>query len=269
MAANDRSAGRVASVMTEHRSFPPSKDFSSRSRIGSKEAYQALYDQAANDPNGFWAERAQSLPWMKPYDEVLRWNAPHAEWFVGGQTNASAACIDQHVDAGLGDKTAIVWVGEPTGERRTLSFSELKEEVSKAAAGLSRLGVKQGDVVSIYMPMTPELVIAMLACARIGAVHSVIFGGFSSEAIADRNNDAQAVAVITSDGGWRRGPFRTDGGGPEARRSLSTRGQTAAAARGGQCCVCESSIILTLTLTLIQIGHQNPGTGITRGRRTL
>ena len=179
MAENDRAAGRVASVMQEHRSFPPSKEFSSRSRIGSMEAYQALYEQAANDPNGFWAERAQSLPWMKPYDEVLRWAAPHAEWFVGGQTNASAACIDQHVEAGLGDKTAIVWVGEPTGERRTLSFRELKEEVSKAASGLSRLGVKQGDVVSIYMPMTPELVIAMLACARIGAVHSVIFGGFS------------------------------------------------------------------------------------------
>ena len=205
MAENDKAAGRVASVMQEHRSFPPSKEFSSRSRIGSMEAYQALYEQAANDPNGFWAERAQSLPWMKPYDEVLRWAAPHAEWFVGGQTNASAACVDQHVEAGFGDKTAIVWVGEPTGDRRTITFRELQKEVSKAAAGLSRLGVKQGEVVSIYMPMTPELVIAMLACARIGAVHSVIFGGFSSEAIADRNNDAQAVAVITADGGWRRG----------------------------------------------------------------
>jgi len=205
MAANDKAAGRVASVMQENRLFPPPQEFSRRSRIGSMEAYQALYDEAANDPTSFWAERAQSLPWMKPYEEVLRWNSPHVEWFVGGQTNASAACVDQHVEAGLGDKTAIVWVGEPTGERRTITFRELQEEVSKAAAGLSRLGVKQGDVVSIYMPMTPELVIGMLACARIGAVHSVIFGGFSSESIADRNNDAQAVAVITADGGWRRG----------------------------------------------------------------
>ncbi|MBT7729563.1 MAG: AMP-binding protein, partial [Planctomycetaceae bacterium] len=205
MAANDKAAGRVASVMQENRLFPPPQEFSDRSRIGSMKAYQALYDEAANNPTSFWAERAQSLPWMKPYEEVLRWNTPHVEWFSGGQTNASAACVDQHVEAGLGDKTAIVWVGEPTGERRTITFRELQEEVSKAASGLSRLGVKQGDVVSIYMPMTPELVIAMLACARIGAVHSVIFGGFSSEAIADRNNDAQAVAVITSDGGWRRG----------------------------------------------------------------
>jgi acetyl-CoA synthetase len=205
MAANDKSAGRVASVMQENRLFPPPQEFSGRSRIGSMKAYQALYDEAANDPTSFWAERAQSLPWMKPYEEVLRWNSPHVEWFAGGQTNASAACVDQHVEAGFGDKTAIVWVGEPTGDRRTITFRELQKEVSKAAAGLSRLGVKQGEVVSIYMPMTPELVIAMLACARIGAVHSVIFGGFSSEAIADRNNDAQAVAVITADGGWRRG----------------------------------------------------------------
>ena len=205
MAEAEKAAGRVASVMQEHRTFPPPEAFSSKARIGSLEAYHEIYDRAAADPAAFWAERADALPWLKPYDEVLRWNAPHAEWFAGGQTNASAACIDQHVAAGLGDKTALVWVGEPTGERRTLTFRELQAEVSKVAAGLAKLGIKQGDVVSIYMPMTPELVIAMLACARIGAVHSVIFGGFSSEAIADRNNDAAAVAVITADGGWRRG----------------------------------------------------------------
>ena len=205
MAAAEQSAGRVASVMQEHRTFPPPEAFASRARIGSLEAYRELYDRAAADPAAFWAEHAEALPWLQPYEEVLRWNAPHAEWFCGGKTNASAACVDRHVAAGLGDKTALVWVGEPTGERRTLTFRELQAEVSRAAAGLAKLGIKQGDVVSIYMPMTPELVIAMLACARIGAVHSVIFGGFSSEAIADRNHDAAAVAVITADGGWRRG----------------------------------------------------------------
>lgn len=152
MAETEKSVGRVASVMQEHRTFPPAEAFSSRARIGSLEAYQELYDRAAADPAAFWAERAEALPWLKPYDEVLRWNAPHAEWFVGGQTNASAACVDQHVAAGLGDKTALVWVGEPTGERRALTFRELQAEVSRAAAGLAKLGIKPGDVVSVYMP---------------------------------------------------------------------------------------------------------------------
>jgi acetyl-CoA synthetase len=142
---------------------------------------------------------------MTPYTKVLDWQPPFAKWFTGGTTNASAACLDAQVAAGKGDKPAIVWVGEPSGERRVLTYRELHAEVCRFAAGLEKLGVKPGEVVSIYMPMTPELVIAMLACARIGAVHSVIFGGFSSEAIADRNHDAQAVAVITADGGWRRG----------------------------------------------------------------
>jgi acetyl-CoA synthetase len=142
---------------------------------------------------------------MTPYTKVLDWQPPFAKWFTGGTTNASVACLDAQVAAGKGDKPAIVWVGEPSGERRVLTYRELHAEVCRFAAGLEKLGVKPGEVVSIYMPMTPELVIAMLACARIGAVHSVIFGGFSSEAIADRNHDAQAVAVITADGGWRRG----------------------------------------------------------------
>jgi acetyl-CoA synthetase len=191
--------------MQETRVFPPPAEFSQRARIGSLEDYRRLYDEAARDLEGFWDERGRQLPWMKPYTKVLDWQPPAAEWFVGGQTNASAACLDQQIAAGRGDKTAIVWVGEPTGERRTYTYRELHAEVSRFAAGLKRLGVKRGDVVSIYMPMTPELVIAMLGCARIGAVHSVIFGGFSSEAIADRNHDAKAVAVITADGGWRRG----------------------------------------------------------------
>ena len=200
-----QAAGRIASVMQETRVFPPSADFSARSRIGSLEEYQRLYDAAAADPEAFWDERARALPWMTPYTKVLDWQPPHATWFTGGRTNASAACLDAQIAAGRGDKPAIVWIGEPTGDRRTLTYRELHAEVCRFAAGLDTLGIKTGDVVSIYMPMTPELVIAMLACARIGAVHSVIFGGFSSEAIADRNHDAAAVAVITADGGWRRG----------------------------------------------------------------
>ena len=205
MAAPEKAAGRVASVMQEDRVFPPPAEFSKQARIGSLVDYKKLYDEAAADLEGFWHTRAQALPWMKPYSKVLHWEAPVAKWFVDGHTNASAACLDQHIAAGKGSKTAMVWVGEPTGERREYTYSQLHAEVCKCAGGLEKLGVKQGDVVSIYMPMTPELVIAMLACARIGAVHSVIFGGFSSEAIADRNHDAQAVAVITADGGWRRG----------------------------------------------------------------
>jgi acetyl-CoA synthetase len=200
-----KAAGRVASVMQESRVFPPSSEFSSRARIGSLEDYRRTYDEAARDPEGFWHSRAQLLPWMKPYSKVLDWQPPTAKWFVDGHMNASAACLDAHVAAGRGEKTALVWVGEPTGERRTYTYRELLAEVCQCAAGLQKLGIKPGEVVSIYMPMTPELVIAMLACARIGAVHSVIFGGFSSEAIADRNEDAKAVAVITADGGWRRG----------------------------------------------------------------
>ena len=205
MSEVQRPAGTVASVMTEERMFPPPAEFSARARIGSLEDYRRLYDAAKNDPEGFWGERAAALPWTTPYTKVLDWHPPAAKWFVGGRLNASAACLDRHIAAGKGEKTALVWVGEPTGERREYTYRQLHAEVCRVAAGLRKLGIKPGEVVSIYMPMTPELVIAMLACARIGAVHSVIFGGFSSEAIADRNQDAGAVAVITADGGWRRG----------------------------------------------------------------
>ena len=205
MTAPQRPAGTVASVMTEDRMFPPPAAFSATARIGSLEAYGKLYDAAKNDPEAFWGERGKLLPWTTPYTKVLQWHPPQAEWFVGGKLNVSAACLDRHILAGKGDKTALVWVGEPTGERREYTYRQLHAEVCRVAAGLRKLGIRPGEVVSIYMPMTPELVIAMLACARIGAVHSVIFGGFSSEAIADRNQDAKAVAVITADGGWRRG----------------------------------------------------------------
>jgi len=185
--------------------FTPSAEFSQTSRIGSMEAYQKLYDEAKNDPEGFWGQLAKDeLHWFKPFDKVLDWNLPNAQWFVGGQTNASYNCLDAHLGTDRENKTAILWEGE-LGDTLTLTYKQLHTEVCKFANALKSLGLKQGDVVSIYMPMVPELAIAMLACARIGAVHSVIFGGFSSEAIADRNHDASAKAVITADGGWRRG----------------------------------------------------------------
>ncbi|HEX7446853.1 MAG TPA: acetate--CoA ligase, partial [Pirellulales bacterium] len=201
-------SGSIDTVMQEARLFPPPEDFARRARIGSREAYEQLWNRAANDLEGFWGELAKELHWFKPFSKVLEWNEPFAQWFVGGQTNVSYNCLDRHLDASAnpprGDKPALIWEGEP-GDTRALTYRELHQEVCRFAGVLRSLGIKAGDVVSIYMPMTPELPIAMLACARIGAIHSVIFGGFSSEAIADRNNDAQARLIITADGGWRRG----------------------------------------------------------------
>jgi acetyl-CoA synthetase len=169
------------------------------------EAYQSLYDRSVADSEAFWGEEAREhLHWFEPFGEVLKWNEPVAEWFVGGKTNASYNCLDRHLEAGLGDRVAIYWEGEP-GDTRTLTYRDLHREVCRFANGLKAIGVQPGQVVSIYMPLVPELVVAMLACARIGAVHSVIFGGFSAEAIADRNQDAGAVVQVTADGGWRRG----------------------------------------------------------------
>ena len=199
------SAGQVDTVMQEARLFPPSAEFSARARIGSLAAYEALYREVAADPEAFWGQVAErELMWFRPFDKVLEWNEPFARWFVGGQTNASANCLDRHLGTPRQNKAALIWEGEP-GDSRVLTYQTLHHEVCKFANVLRSLGIQRGDVVSIYMPMVPELVIAMLACARIGAVHSVIFGGFSSEAIADRNNDARSKLVITADGGWRRG----------------------------------------------------------------
>ena len=200
----------IDTVMQEERLFPPSAEFSSKARVKSLEEYQQLWDEVAADPVAFWEKTGrEELHWFEPFKETLNWNEPPckpnvAEWFVGGKTNASYNCLDKHLDEGRGDRTAILWEGEP-GDTRELTYAELQKEVCKFANALKGLGVGQGDRVSIYMPMTPELVIAMLGCARIGAVHSVIFAGFSAEAIAERNNDAEAVAVITADAGWRRG----------------------------------------------------------------
>jgi acetyl-CoA synthetase len=198
------SGGQVDSVMQEARLFPPSPEFSAKARIKSLAEYEALWNEANADIESFWGELASELRWFKPYSKVLEWNEPFAKWFVGGQTNAAHNCLDAHLDGPRRNKAAIIWEGEP-GDERTLTYQQLHREVCKFANVLVHQGVHRGDVVSIYMPMIPELAIAMLACARIGAIHSVIFGGFSSEAIADRNNDAQAKLLITSDSGWRRG----------------------------------------------------------------
>jgi len=203
--ASGIASGQIDHVLIEDRLFPPQASFTRDAVISSKPQYDELYSAAKNDPDGFWRKEAnENLHWFEPFGTVCQWQSPNVSWFVGGKTNASYNCLDLQVAAGRGDKPAILWEGEP-GDTRTLTYSELLSEVCKCAAALSSLGVEQGDVVSIYMPMTPELPIAMLACARIGAIHSVVFAGFSADAIADRNNDASAKLLITADGLYRRG----------------------------------------------------------------
>ncbi|MEE2642874.1 MAG: acetate--CoA ligase [Planctomycetota bacterium] len=205
---SSEASGQIDNVMQEDRLFPPSPEFQSQSLINSPQAYQDLYDRAAADLPAFWADLArEELHWFEPFQQVLNQdpNQPqNVEWFADGKTNASYNCLDANIEKGLGDKIAILWEGEP-GDERTLTYSELHREVCRFSNVLKSLGVEKGDVVSIYMPMTPELAIAMLSCARVGAVHSVIFAGFSAEAIADRNNDANAKIQLTSDGAYRRG----------------------------------------------------------------
>jgi len=201
---SQQASGAVDTVMQESRVFPPPVEFAEKARIGSLEEYQTMWDKAAADLEGFWAKQATELHWFQPYKHVLEWNEPFAQWFAGGKTNVSYNCLDAHLGTPRQNKAAFIWEGEP-GEQRTLTYQQLHREVCKFANVLKGLGIGQGDVVSIYMPLVPELAIAMLACARIGAIHSVIFGGFSSEAIADRNNDAKAKLVVTADAGWRRG----------------------------------------------------------------
>ena len=201
---SESTGGSIDNVMQESRLFPPSEEFLNGCEINSMEAYQELYDRAAADPVKFWGDLAkEELHWFQDFDQTLEWNEPYAQWFVGGKTNVSYNCIDRNLEA-HGDKTAIIWEGEP-GDVRTFTYKQLHSEVSRLANAFKKAGVEQGDVVSIYMPMVPELAFAMLACARIGAVHSVIFAGFSAESIADRNNDANAKVQLTADGGYRRG----------------------------------------------------------------
>ena len=201
---SESTGGSIDNVMQESRLFPPSEEFLNGCQINSMEAYQQLYDRAAADPVKFWGDLAKAeLHWFQDFDQTLEWDEPYAQWFVGGKTNVSYNCIDRNLES-HGDKTAIIWEGEP-GDVRTFTYKQLHSEVSRLANAFKKAGVEQGDVVSIYMPMVPELAFAMLACARIGAVHSVIFAGFSAESIADRNNDASAKVQLTADGGYRRG----------------------------------------------------------------
>jgi acetyl-CoA synthetase len=194
----------IESVLKEGRVFTPAPDFSARAHIKSLQDYEKLYKQAEDDPEGFWANMAQELVWFKPWEKVLEWNLPFAKWFVGGRTNISYNCLDRHLTTARKNKAAIIWEGEP-GDERVLTYQGLHREVCKFANVLKSIGVKAGDRVAIYMPMIPELPIAMLACARIGATHSIVFGGFSADALRDRINDAQAKVVVTADGGYRRG----------------------------------------------------------------
>jgi acetyl-CoA synthetase len=194
----------ITSILKETRVFPPPPEFASQAYVKSLAEYELLWQRGRDDPQGFWAEQAEQLHWFQRWDKVLVWNEPHAQWFAGGKLNASYNCLDRHLLIGRKNKAAIIWEGEP-GDCRVLRYQDLHREVCKFANVLKGLGIKKGDRVTLYMPMVPELAIAMLACARIGAPHSVIFGGFSADAVADRNNDAQARLVVTADGGWRRG----------------------------------------------------------------
>jgi acetyl-CoA synthetase len=194
----------IESILHEKRSFPPSAEFSAQARIKSMEDYQALYDAAAADPEGFWGDLAEKeLEWFEKWDKVLDWNPPTAKWFVGGQLNISHNCLDRHLTTWRKNKAALIWEGEP-GDSRTLTYAQLHREVCQMANVIKSFGVQKGDVVGIYMPMIPEAAIAMLACARIGAVHTVVFGGFSAEALRERLKDASAKLVITADGGYRK-----------------------------------------------------------------
>jgi acetyl-CoA synthetase len=194
----------IESTLTESRSFPPPAEFSKNAIISSAADYEKLRARALADPDGFWSDIARELHWFKPWEKVLEWNTPWAKWFLGGKINLSYNCLDRHVETWRKNKAAIIWESEP-GEVRTLTYQQLLTEVKKFANVLKSLDVKSGDRVAIYMGMCPELPIAMLACARIGAVHSVIFGGFSANALVDRITDQEAVAVITQDSSYRRG----------------------------------------------------------------
>ncbi len=190
----------IENLLHEGRTFPPPDDFAAQANV----ADQSVYDQADRGWQKWWEGHAEQLRWMKPWDTTLEWTPPHAQWFVGGQLNVSDNCLDRHVDAGHGDQVAFYWEAE-TGEGRALTYAELRDEVCRFANALKDLGVRKGDRVNIYLPMIPELPVAMLACARIGAIHSVVFAGFSAQALIDRIEDAESHVVITADGAYRKG----------------------------------------------------------------
>jgi len=191
----------ISDLLWEQRKFPPSQSFQANAIVTGTE----LYDAASQDYEAFWAAQAnETVTWAKPWNTICEWNSPYSKWFIGAELNVAYNCLDRHVEAGKGSKVAIHWEGEP-GDTRTLTYAWLLDEVQKFSNALKSLGVQKGDRVNIYLPMIPEAVVAMLACARIGAAHSVVFGGFSSQALADRINDAEAKVLITADGGYRRG----------------------------------------------------------------
>ncbi|MEX2561686.1 MAG: acetate--CoA ligase [Nitriliruptoraceae bacterium] len=190
----------IEGLLSEVRTFPPNDEVRARALL----ADDSMHERANEDHLAFWAEQAQALDWSQPWDEILQWESPYAKWFVGGKLNVSHNCLDRHVDAGHGDQVAYHWEGEP-GDTRTITYLQLLDDVQRAANALKELGVGKGDRVAIYLPMIPELPTIMLACARIGAVHSVVFGGFSANALRDRINDSSCKVLITADGGWRRG----------------------------------------------------------------
>src|SRR5581483_10199883 len=187
-------------LLREDRTFAPPAGFAQHAHVHD----ESIYEEAARDPEAFWAKFAGELEWSTRWTRVLDWQPPHAKWFVGGRINASVNCIDRHIRGPRRNKAALIWEGEP-GDRRTLTYFDLYREVSAFANVLKSLGIRKGDRVAIYLPLVPELAIAMLACARIGAIHSVVFGGFSAESLRDRINDAKCRLLITADGGYRRG----------------------------------------------------------------
>ena len=196
----DDTQAEFADLLREDRTFPPPPEFRAQAIVRD----ERIYADAAGDPEAFWASFANELEWSRPWDQVLDWQPPHAKWFVGGRINISVNCLDRHVRGARRNKAALIWEGEP-GDRRTLTYFDLFRQVSAFANVLKSLGITKGDRVALYLPMIPELAIAMLACARIGAVHSVVFGGFSAESLRDRINDARARLLVTADGGYRRG----------------------------------------------------------------
>ncbi|HKQ38779.1 MAG TPA: AMP-binding protein, partial [Verrucomicrobiae bacterium] len=207
----DAQTANITSVLNEARVFKPSKEFSKQAHIQSLAEYRKLYRESIRSPEKFWAKQARNeLVWFKPWKTVLQWKEPFAKWFVGGRLNVSVNCLDRWLNTPTANKAALIWEGEPAadgkpGEERTLTYRQLHREVCRFANVLKRNGLRPGDRAIIYLPMVPETAIAMLACARIGAVHSVVFGGFSAQSVADRVADSQAKLVITADGGFRRG----------------------------------------------------------------
>ena len=196
----------ITSMLDEKRQFPPVPEFVEKAHVKSLDEYMAMHKKAEDDFEGFWAEQAENyLTWYKKWDNVLEGEMPAAKWFTGGKLNIAYNCLDRHIEEGKGDKVAIIWEGEPEGESKTFTYTQLRDEVSKFANVLKKYGIQKGDRVCLYLPMIPELAIAMLACVRIGAIHSIVFGGFSSASLMDRNVDAEAKMLITSDGSFRSG----------------------------------------------------------------